>query len=336
MKAAIVRLSALGDIIVSAVFLPYLKTVCPNLEIHWFVDEAFGDILDHSSCIDVLHKLPFKKLLKSKNVFCIYGLWKTLQGCGRYDIVIDLQGLIKSAIIGSMLKKDKFVGFDKNSIREKFASLFYSQKFGIPYQNNILERNAKLIYGAFDYQVEFETCLKDRKNAFGYSANALAKINNLFLNEEKKIVLFVLEASIDNKAYPIEQYTKLVSLLQDLNLKIALLWYEHHQRAQKLFNQICSLADAIILPRLNLDELKALVARVDLVVGGDTGATHLAWAMQRASVTLYGNTPIDRFRLPGGRNISLSGNLNANYDKNDFSICSISPQMIEKAIREIL
>ncbi|PAF44675.1 lipopolysaccharide heptosyltransferase I [Helicobacter sp. 11S02596-1] len=336
MKVAIVRLSALGDIIVSAVFLPYLKAIRPDMEIHWFVDEVFGGILEDSPCIAKLWQLPLKKISKSKNIFEAFRMAKNLRMLEKYDVVIDLQGLIKSSVIGSMLKKDRFIGFDKHSIREKIASVFYNQKVSIPYENNILERNMALFEGVIGAKMGLENCLENRKNAFGYSSSAGAKINDLFLGEKRKIVLFVLEASNDNKSYPIEQYAKLAGLIKDLNLKIVLLWYGYFDRAQKLRDQICHFVDVLVLPKLDLDTIKALIARVDLVVGGDTGVTHLSWAMQRASITLYGNTPVERFELRGEKNISLSGNLKANYDKNDFSIRAIPPEDINEAMRRIL
>ncbi|PAF41135.1 lipopolysaccharide heptosyltransferase I [Helicobacter sp. 11S03491-1] len=337
MKIGILRFSALGDIIVSAVFLPYLKTLYPNCEIDWFVDERFGGILDDSPCIKKLHKIPLKKLLKSFNPFNIYRLYQDLKSHEKYDILIDMQGLVKSSVIGSLLKKDKFVGFDKNSIREKMASIFYDQGICIPYERNILERNASLLYGAFGEQAGLEVCLQDRKSVFGCTQNGKNKIDALDCFEgNKKTILFVLEASKENKTYPVQQYIELAKLMRDENVKILLLWHAYPQKAQQIFNAINTSNDVFLLPQLNLDELKALIKKVDIVIGGDTGVTHLAWAMQRASITLYGNTPMERFKLFGTKNISLSGNICANYHKNDFSISKIQPKTIDKEIRGLL
>ncbi|PAF50502.1 lipopolysaccharide heptosyltransferase I [Helicobacter sp. 13S00477-4] len=336
MKIGIIRLSALGDIIVSAVFLQHLKFLFPSIEIHWFVDERFGDILENSLFIDKLHRLPFKDIFKSMNPYRIYKLSKTLSNCAKFDIVIDMQGLIKSALIGYMLKKDKFVGFDKDSIREKIASLFYNQKIYIPYERNVLERNKALFCGAFGKEIDIDTALGMRRKVFGYSAKAWEKIDFVIPSNGEKILLFVLEASIQSKTYSADKYIELANNLIGLNVKIFLLWHNNLKKAQKIFDAIKNIHNALILPRLNLDELKALMSKVDIVVGGDTGITHLGWAMQRGSITLYGNTPIERFRLCGEKNISLNGSLNPKYDKNDFSIDKIPPKTIADEIRKIL
>ena len=71
-----------------------------------------------------------------------------------------------------------------------------------------------------------------------------------------------------------------------------------------------------------------LVAQMDLVIGGDTGITHLAWAFHRPSITLFGATPAQRFNLSTRQNLYLSANEQANYKKDDFSIREISPSRI--------
>lgn len=337
LRIGIIRPSALGDIIVSAVFLPYLKTMYPQVSIHWFVDENFGDILEYSPCINRLYRFPFKRIFTSKNPLKIYELYKNLQACEKYDILIDMQGLFKSAVIGTMIKKTQFFGFDKNSIREKIASLFYSQKISIAYDRNILERNSKMLFGSFGTKINLEEAIKLRQMAFGYSQISKNKIQQLKVFEgEKKTILFVLETSRINKTYPIEQYCALIKILAHSNIKILLLWHNDFNGAQKLFTQVCSKVETILLPRLNLDELKVLIEQVDVVIGGDTGITHLGWALNRASITLYGNTPIKRFMLPGKKNISLTKNKEANYDKKDFSIRKISPQRIAMEINKLL
>ncbi|PAF53378.1 lipopolysaccharide heptosyltransferase I [Helicobacter sp. 13S00482-2] len=347
MRIGIIRLSSLGDIIVSVVFLPYLKKKYPDIEVHWFVDERFSQILEHSPCIDKIHKLPFKKIFHSFNPYQFYKLYKTLKSYGEYDLIIDMQGLLKSAIVGKIIDKKRFVGFNKNSIREKVAAYFYDEGVDIAYEKNILERNAKVLFsavGGFDVVLEGEShehwveeVSKNRSEAFGFTQASQSKIASLgVFDGSKKTILFILEASIESKTYPIAQYVELAKLLKNENTKILLPWKGNPQKAQEVFAQIHTFIDALVLPELSQDELKALISKVDVVIGGDTGVTHLGWAMGRPSITLYGNTPIERLKVIGERNISLSGNLNANCDKNDFSIQNISAEEIFKSIRKIL
>ncbi|WP_235853015.1 MULTISPECIES: glycosyltransferase family protein [Helicobacter] len=119
MNVAIIRFSAMGDIIVSAVFLPFLKEHYPQAQIHWFVDTLFSPILEHSPCIDTLHIIPYKQILRSKNPVKIWRFYRDLQdSVPSFDVLIDMQGLLKSALFGAFLSKKAFVGFDLFSIRD--------------------------------------------------------------------------------------------------------------------------------------------------------------------------------------------------------------------------
>ncbi|GAA7595920.1 lipopolysaccharide heptosyltransferase I [Helicobacter pylori] len=332
MKIAIVRLSALGDIIVSAVFLAVIKECLPNAQIEWFVDERFGAILEHSPYIDKLHPIALKSALTTFNPLKIFKLFKSLRAY-EYDIIIDMQGLIKSALITQMLKAPKKVGFDYASAREGLSAFFYSQKVSIAYNEPILKRNFTLLSHALNLpKKEISEGLSSRAKVFSYQDSP--KINALNLNKNKPKILFVLETSKINKTYPIERFKELALALE--NFQICLLWHADEKKATTLYGALKNQCDALLLPKLTLNEVKALLFKMDLIIGGDTGITHLAWALQKPSITLYGNTPMERFKLESPINVSLTGNSNANYHKKDFSIQNIEPKKIKECVLNIL
>ncbi|WRD41941.1 lipopolysaccharide heptosyltransferase I [Helicobacter pylori] len=332
MKIAIVRLSALGDIIVSAVFLAAIKECLPNAQIEWFVDERFGAILEHSPYIDKLHPIALKSALKTLNPLKIFKLFKSLRAY-EYDIIIDMQGLVKSALITQMLKAPKKVGFDYASAREGLSAFFYSQKVSIAYDEPILKRNFTLLSHALNLpKNEISEGLSSRFKVFSYQDSP--KINALNLNQNKPKILFVLETSKTNKTYPTERFKELALMLE--NFQICLLWHADEKKATTLYHALKHQRDVLLLPKLTLNEVKALLFKMDLIIGGDTGITHLAWALQKPSITLYGNTPMERFKLESPINVSLTGNSNANYHKKDFSIQNIEPKKIKECVLNIL
>ncbi|GHP74920.1 lipopolysaccharide heptosyltransferase I [Helicobacter pylori] len=332
MKIAIVRLSALGDIIVSAVFLALIKERFTNAQIEWFVDERFGAILEHSPYIDKLHPIALKSTLTTFNPLKIFKLFKSLRAY-EYDIVIDMQGLIKSALITQMLKAPKKVGFDYASAREGLSAFFYSQKVSIAYNEPVLKRNFTLLSHALNLpKKEISESLSSRSKVFSYQDSL--KIDALNLNKNKPKILFVLETSKINKTYPIERFKELALALE--NFQICLLWHASEDKATALYGALKNQCDVLLLPKLTLNEVKALLFKMDLIIGGDTGITHLAWALQKPSITLYGNTPMERFKLESPINVSLTGNSNANYHKKDFSIQNIEPKKIKECVLNIL
>ncbi|WQW44138.1 lipopolysaccharide heptosyltransferase I [Helicobacter pylori] len=332
MKIAIVRLSALGDIIVSAVFLALIKERFTDAQIEWFVDERFSAILEHSPYIDKLHPIALKSALKTLNPLKIFKLFKSLRAY-EYDIIIDMQGLVKSALITQMLKAPKKVGFDYASAREGLSAFFYSQKVSIAYDEPILKRNFTLLSQALNLpKNEISESLSSRSKVFSYQDSP--KIDALNLNQNKPKILFVLETSKINKTYPIERFKELALALE--NFQICLLWHADEKKATTLYHALKHQRDALLLPKLTLNEVKALLFKMDLIIGGDTGITHLAWALQKPSITLYGNTPMERFKLESPINVSLTGNSNANYHKKDFSIQNIDPKKIKECVLNVL
>ncbi|KMZ47152.1 glycosyl transferase family 1 [Helicobacter pylori] len=332
MKIAIVRLSALGDIIVGAVFLAVIKECLPNAQIEWFVDERFSAILEHSPYIDKLHPIALKSALTTFNPLKIFKLFKSLRAY-EYDIIIDMQGLVKSALITQTLKAPKKVGFDYASAREGLSAFFYSQKVSIAYNEPILKRNFTLLSHALNLpKKEISEGLSSRAKVF--SCQPSLKIDALNLNQNKPKILFVLETSKVNKTYPTERFKELALALE--NFQICLLWHADEKKAATLYDALKDQRDVLLLPKLTLNEVKALLFKMDLIIGGDTGITHLAWALQKPSITLYGNTPMERFKLESPINVSLTGNSNANYHKKDFSIQNIEPKNIKECVLNLL
>lgn len=315
MRIGIIRLSALGDIIVAMSALPMLKEKYPQSQIDWFVDERFGAIAKDCPYIDNLYILPLKKAFSSFYLLSIKEVFSTLKKAPKYDLLFDLQGLMKSALLGKFLKSNQFIGFDWNSIKEPVASLLYSQKVSIPYERNILERNQKLL----DLPKS-----QSEKSAFGYTQEAGERVKALLEGITQSKVLLVLEASKPQKMYPISKYAEVMNLSKNQGFEFLILYHTQEESARALHSK----SGGVLLPKLSLDEVKALIDSVEIVIGGDTGVTHLAWAMKKASITLYGNTPMQRFILKGERNFALSGNAEANYQKDDFSIGKIEPQEI--------
>ncbi len=340
MRVAIVRLSAFGDIVVSSSMLAGLKAL-GDYQVEWFVDERFSGILEYSPCITKIHALPFKKLLKS--IGGLLEIRKYCKSCGMFDIVIDMQGLIKSAFIGKCLETTKFVGFAKEGVREYFASFFYTHKVAIPYDSNILERNFSVL---FTYTREFqanpftlERILPLHTQSLGIHYHAIPESLNTHFSSLNNMqtkhytFLFVLEASIPEKMYPIEKYASLALLLQGFlqHCHFHILWHDDVKKADSLYTLLKKHGLlATKLDKLDFNSLKFCLRQVDCVVGGDTGVTHLAWAIGTNCITLYGNNT-----TTDGKNMRstklervLLGNPYVVSQSMQFEIASIEPRII--------
>ncbi|MCX2683200.1 lipopolysaccharide heptosyltransferase I [Campylobacter sp. MIT 21-1685] len=337
MKIALIRLSALGDIIQSAIILQFIKNFNKNIEIHWFVDERFEGLLEKHPLIDKLYALP----LKEKRIFTSLGIILKAKK-NDYDAVIDLQGLIKSAFLSRLLGKNTF-GFDKNGLKESFAHNFYKQKLSLHYNENVFVRYLAL--AAFMLNAPFNVKDLVLKQPV-FSVDSLMK--EKFLQElplGKKNVLIHTGSSQQCKIYPQEKFANLCKLLceYDSHIQIFLTWgNEGEKEFAQTIQQSTSMQRVQILPFLTLQELLAVTKIMNLIIGADTGPTHLAFAMNRPSITLFGSSWEKRNCLQSALNKTLSAgksfDLKKKYklDTKDFCITKIDEKEIFVLARELL
>ncbi len=328
MKIAIVKLSAMGDIIHAMVALQFIKKALPYSQIDWIVEESFKGILENNPHIDNLITVNLKSIKKNKKE--IYSQYKIVDAIGQnnYDVVIDAQGLLKSAIvswiIGNRVVGSFIAGFDRDSIREKIASFFYDKKIYIPYDKNTIDRNVKVICEPLGIKVTKE--------------DILAKEPFLFTNSKsfvkKDYIVFVVGSTWESRNYPKEKY---LEIAKALNLPVVVVWgnQEEYEKAQWLSTN-CEMIE--VAPKGNLDDLKAIIMKASLLIGNDTGPTHMAWGLNIPSITIFGPTPINRIYITD-INKAVKSKSTVNHfklDKNDFSINEIDSNEIVALARKLL
>jgi len=324
-KIAIVRLSALGDIVNSAVVLQFIKQNYPHATVIWIVEEAFSPILKCAKHLDKIHTLNLKKFKKEKNFSLLLQEYKTLKSIADFDIVIDMQGLIKSAIVSKILGKNTR-GFDKNSTRESLASFFYKGHSSIAYEANVISRNTKVVADALDIPIT-EEMIQNKETIF--------KVTQEFaLQKEKKNIAFVIGASWPSKIYPKE---KIANICNSLKEQAYIIWGSESEKADAKW--ICEHSKyAELAPKLTLDQLVSFISHMDLLIGNDTGPTHMAWAQNIASITLLGPTT-ERMIGRTPKNIAIKSPSKVNIlkiDKQDFSIKDIQENKIITTAKELL
>ena len=325
MKIAIVKLSALGDIIHAMVALQFIKKHIPNVQIDWVVEKGFKSILESNPDINKIHTIELKKAKSKKSIFLLIRELLKLRKLPKYDIVIDAQGLIKSAIVAKLIPSKTTFGFDKNSLREGFAANFYSDTCAIDYAENIIKRNAFLISQALNINISSDDIIN--KQPFLFSNALTSKLSNY--------LVIIPGASFASKIYP---HSKFADLCNSLKIKSIVVWGNDEEK--RIADKIKKLTSyAAVSEKLSIDELKLLISNASLVIGGDTGPTHMAWALNVPSVTIFGSTPGYRNTITTDVNkvIESSSNVNPNkIDKSDYSIKDIKVGDIAKIANKLL
>ena len=325
MKIAIVKLSALGDIIHTMVALQFIKKHYPDSQIDWIVDQQFKSVLENNPHIRKIHTVSFKKAKKEKSILLILKELNKIRVLGKYDLVIDAQGLIKSAIVAKLIPSKITVGFDINSIREKLASYFYNYKVAISYDSNSIERNLRVICNPLD--ISFNSIDIENKDSFLFSDSKL-KV------DERDYIVFVIGSTWASRNYPIEKFVEVADLLQK---NCIVLWgnSEERKKAEWMSEQSTFIR---VMPKLNLNEVKVIISNSALLIGNDSGPSHMAWGLNIPSIILFGPTPVNRV-FQSKINQVLKSNSEVNHfklNKQDFTIREIGVNDIARMAKELL
>jgi heptosyltransferase-1 len=330
MKIAIVKLSALGDIVHAMVALQFIKAQMPTIDIDWIVEQSFVAVLENNPDINTIYPVNLKALKKDKSQ-----LWTELKNIyqiskNNYTLVIDAQGLIKSALVSKMCGK-KVAGFNKNSIREKLASYFYTLKIECPYHENTIDRNAKILSAPLGFAIHPKQ-IQDKK-VFLFFQDKNSDLDHYFSKQQKNII-FVIGSTWESRNYPKEKF---LAIAQQLRKNCLVVWgnIAEQKKAQWLADNSESIQ---ILPKLDLNDLKAAIAKADLVIGNDTGPSHLAWGLNIPAIILFGCTPISRIYQTDINKALKSASIVNPYklNKNDYSVSEIDVSQIVNLAEQLL
>ncbi len=331
MRIAIVKTSALGDIIHSAFILQFIRQKVPDAQIDWIVEARFASILSHHPDIDDVLPIDLSSIKKKfSNIF--NEIKRVRHYAGRdYDLVIDMQGLIKSAITSRLLGKN-VAGYDKGSIREGTASVLYSNGYDVPYDLNTIDRYRLLTSKALGIEISKDEVVAKKPYLF-YGSEDFEIAAPLFASKRPNII-FIVGSTWESRVYPKEQFAEVAKAF-DANILVPF----GNEDEKAFAHYLADSSDNVtVLPKMTLDQLKAAISHADLLIGNDTGPTYIAWANNIPSIILFGPTPAVRVYETDISRLLRSPSIVDPYhlDKNDFSIKEITTEEIIETAKALL
>jgi lipopolysaccharide heptosyltransferase I len=296
-RILIVRLSALGDIVHALPVLSAVRRTWPDAHVDWLVEQAYAPILELASG---LHRRivvrardgdevqgPSKKTAQSAAV-TFGGPLGYLRAISflrrqRYDVALDLQGLIKSAVWARLSGAARVMGFHRDHVREAQAAAFYTDEVVPPEPAHVVRKNLALAaaLGAASTAVEFPL----QANASAPTREAIARAGGA-----GRYVVLNPGAAWPNKRWPADRFGELAASLAGRHrLGSIVTWGpSEHELAESV--AVASGGAAHLAPPTSLSDLAVLLQEAALVVSGDTGPLHIAAAMGAPVVGLYGPT----------------------------------------------
>lgn len=252
----------------------------PDALIDWVVEENFAEIPAWHPAVHeviVLSHRRWRKNWLSRSSFAERRAFARNLRKRDYDIVLDMQGLMKSAWVVRQAKGRRH-GLDWASARESLASLFYHERHTVKFWQPAVLRQRLLASASLGYTFSGEP-------DFG-----LQRFTDSTPIQDYAVIM--PSASRDDKLWPEQDWLAVFEILKQAGLGLKLLAGNEKEsaRAQALIRDF---DNAEVLPRMGLTEIAKLLAACKIMVGLDSGLTHLAAALGRPTIGIYSaSTPV--------------------------------------------
>ena len=283
MRVLLIKTSSLGDVIHTLPALTDALRAIPTIRFDWVVEETFAEIPRWHPAVDQVIPVAIRRWRKHPIHAWRSGEWQAFKQRlheQQYDLVIDAQGLLKSAWLTRGFTA-AVVGFDRHSARESIASYFYDRPIFVMREQHAVERVRQLFAQAMQY------AMPEQMGQYSLQRERL-----VIADQSAPYVLFLHGTTWPSKHWPLSSWRTLAEQLAEQGVAVRIPWSnaEEEQRAQAIAEGLPLIE---VLPRLNLTGVAGQIAGAQACVAVDTGLGHLAAALDVPCVSLYGPT------LPG-------------------------------------
>jgi heptosyltransferase-1 len=269
-RILIVRMSALGDIVHALPVLAAVREVYPSIEVDWLADRAYAGVLD------LVEGITNRVVVRPGYARAVQFMRER-----KYDVAIDLQGLLKSATASWLSGARRVIGFETSTLRERGAAWFYSETARASGTTHVIEKNRSVLplVGVRPGPVKFP--FRVPASVVAGKLAALAPDGYVLLNPG---------AAWPNKRWDPTRFGAVAARIRDrYALPSFVLW---GRGESSLADRVVAASQgaAMRAPETTLGDLLAAAKGAALMLSGDTGPVHLAAAVATPIVGLYGPT----------------------------------------------
>jgi lipopolysaccharide heptosyltransferase I len=317
----IVRLGSLGDVIHAIPAAAALRRRYPEARIDWLVDPLYVALLKLVSGLD--ERVPLNTRGPWLQLLSTIG-WLRGQ---RYDAAIDLQGLIKSAVLARSAGARRTFGMPREQLREPMAGSLYTDVVDPGDAVHVIHKNLRVLSGldVEDTRVMFPLQIPATKATDAVAAR-FAPDDYVVINPG---------AAWPNKRWPARRFGTLAAMVRERRgLRTLVLWGPGEQAlAEAVASESSGAAD--VAPSTVVVDLFGILQRARLLVSGDTGPLHIGAAVGTPIVALFGPTISGRNGpwAPGDVSVSRVERCVCHYERR----CRLSTPCIEDiGVEEVL
>ena len=300
-KILLVKLSSLGDVLHNLPIIWDLRSRLPNAQIDWVVEEGYVHLLQplltREGFQGIDRIIPFGLRRWKKSIFSLdswrqfFAFKKDLQQVS-YDVIIETQGLLKSALVCALAKKSPnavvagLANATEFSGYEPLARNFYSQSVQVPAQCHAVDRSRWVMCSAID-----QPLIAREESPQFYPNEFIKKIPKATVaGLHSPYVLFFHSTAREAKRWSNENWATLGKELASRGFQVVLPWGNSSERAvsEMLAAQI---PGAFVPPAFSIEQAFSVINDAVLTVGVDTGLTHLAAVLNKPTVEIYCDSP---------------------------------------------
>jgi lipopolysaccharide heptosyltransferase I len=331
-RLRVVRLGSMGDIVHALPAVASLRAAFPGVQIDWVVEERWKDLLDGNPDVSQVIAVDTQRWRR--------GLgrpqtWSELSGAvgglrrQHYDVAVDFQGLLKSALVARLSGAPRRIGFEKSAAKESAAALFYTERVRPPENAHVVEMNLALARAAGVTAEVLRFPLPARPEDD-------AAVEEQLRAHQVRGDFFVLSpgGGWGSKCWPVERYAQLHNALaRARGWRSFLNAGPGEEKLVEEFTAPARVTRPVHFP-LTLGQLVSLVRRARVLVAGDTGPLHVAAAVGTPVVGLFGPTDPARNGPYGTRAAVIHHREQATitYKHEDAA----SPAMLAITVEEVL
>ena len=317
---AIVKLSALGDVVHALPVASAVKRAWPSARLTWVVERRVADVLAGHAAVDAVVEVDTRGWRRARRVRDVAMALRQIRGVRRRlhaldaDVALDLQSLLKSAILTLATGAPRRIGFAARRSREPLSALFLTDRVTPSADaRHVVEQYLAMLAPlgvrapAVDFSLPVDAAAETRVEEFFDAAG---------LKRHGRLVVINPGAGRADKRWPVERFRALAQrLAHEAQASVLVVWGPGEQEAASVIAAGGG-ARGVLAPPTSIPELIAVLRRASVMVAADTGPLHLAAALRAPCVGLYGPTSPTRngpyghghhvLRSPDGRLTGVS------------------------------
>ncbi|VBE79604.1 lipopolysaccharide heptosyltransferase I [Burkholderia pseudomallei] len=285
-RILIVKVTSLGDVVQTLPVVADLHRAFPGVQVDWAVDESCADVVRWNTGVSRVLCAPLRRFKKARSPADLKAIAASISElrAHRYDAVIDLHGVYKSAIISFLARARRRYGYRNQDLGELGAMFAYNGRFGPrpacdAWHGMRVSAGQALGYepqGRADYLLDVPPESREPHTA---PLVALSEPGVPY-------ALFFHATSNDDKRWPTDRWSAVAREMRARGLRVLLPWGSEREREEA--QRIAARAPgAVVLPRLTLADVARKIDRAALVIGVDTGFVHMAHALEKPTVMIF-------------------------------------------------